>query len=341
MSRTVHSASPFPVARYQRTARSFEDLMGAPAGDVLDSMDRAGDDVPNQRPVHALGLTGVGLRRRAVIVRIRDPFESSDEVPAVCTITVSAAVPATHRGIHASRIGHAIAETSIETYRDLPAYAETLARAVAESQYGRARVLVRAAIPYCEQVRGETAGRVKTSLEHLHLIVQHTMDGARGTTDVGLRVTHLIACPCVQKTYQHVDLVRGGEDPHEGAARRERLMTHSQRCETTVVAHDVTGRVSVLEMLTRLDAVLFRTCNTLPRDAELALVYRAHRAPQFIEDAVRAAVVAMAEAWRAPAAFRSISARGRSLESIHAYDLTAALQINAAELMALEKPQQT
>jgi hypothetical protein len=69
-----------------------------------------------------------------------------------------------------------------------------------------------------------------------------------------------------------------------------------------------------------------------PHDAELAMVYRAHRTPQFIEDALRAAVVAMGQAWPSPASFALVSDRVRSLESIHEYDLTGSLSMSAADL---------
>lgn len=80
-----------------------------------------------------------------------------------------------------------------------------------------------------------------------------------------------------------------------------------------------------------MDSVLLRTCNTLPRDAELSLVYRAHREPQFIEDAPRAAAVSVACLWSPGASFGRIVGRSRSLESIHGHDLTASLTLHGAE----------
>ena len=114
------------------------------------------------------------------------------------------------------------------------------------------------------------------------------------------------------------------------------LMTHSQRCTTKVIACDVTERRSPADMLARLDDVLVRTCNTLPRDAELSCVYRAHRSPQFIEDALRAAVMAIAGSWPSASSFHHIVGRSRSVESIHEHDLTASLRVNAADLPRLD-----
>jgi GTP cyclohydrolase FolE2 len=82
-------------------------------------------------------------------------------------------------------------------------------------------------------------------------------------------------------------------------------------------------------VLAALDTVLVRTCNTLPRDLELACVFRAHQRPQFIEDAVRAAAVAVAGALMPGVRFRRLAVRSRSLESIHEFDLDASLALDA------------
>lgn len=304
-----------------------------PAADVIAAMDRAGDDVPNERPAHAVAIESVGLCRRALLVRIGDPFGSDADVMAVCNVRVAAGVPGSRRGIHVSRIGHVLADLGRGAYRDLSHYAETVACAIAVAQYGRARVTVHGRVPYLETLPAARPGGQKLSLEHLQIIARHTVRDGRGSSDIGLRVDHLVACPCAQKTYGHARrLGLGRETAPLATVDGAPLMTHSQRCETTVVACSVTGQARVADMLARLDDVLFRTGNTLPRDAELSLVHRAHHQPQFIEDAVRAAVLAFAAAWPAPMAFRQLRGHARSLESIHPFDLTATMRVRAADL---------
>ena len=77
--------------------------------------------------------------------------------------------------------------------------------------------------------------------------------------------------------------------------------------------------------------------NTLPRDHELALVYRAHAAPQFIEDAVREALRAVGDAFgdRHPDAVVRVEAV--SYESIHDYDIAADVRATLAEVNALPR----
>lgn len=324
--------SPLRCVR-RAPAAPFDEVFGVRAADVLASMDAAGDDVVNQPPGCGIEIGAVGLRRRDVVVAIRDPFGSPADVSAVCTLDVAAGVPRDRRGIHLSRIGQIVAESTSASYPDVASYAEALARAVAESQYGRARVGVRARIPYLEEVQADPSGRRRLSLEHLDVLAKQTLDDGRATHDAGIRVTHLVACPCVQKTTQHARALRPGAGAAgEDAGARMPLMTHSQRCATTVIACGVTRDVPPAELLARLDRVLWRTCNTLPRDAELLCVERAHRSPQFIEDALRAAAAALAEAWSAPASFRCIAGRSRSLESIHEHDLTASLRLRPSDL---------
>jgi GTP cyclohydrolase FolE2 len=325
---TIDVLPQLALPRYRRTGQAFQDLLGATAVDVLASMDAAGDDVPNQTPRDDIELDGVGIRRRDVIVSIEDPFGGSGRVNAICTVDIAASVPGTRRGVHLSRIGQAVAESVATPHRDLSAYARTLAKAVADSQYGGAKVSVHGRIPYLEDVQADESGRRKLSLEHLEAIARHACRSGSITNDIGLRVTHLVACPCVQHTYRHATMLRYGPTCDATLGGAIPLMTHSQRCITTVMVQGVTEGRSLIDMLTRLDDVLLRTCNTLPRDAELSLVYRAHRTPQFIEDALRAAAHAVAGLWPSRASFRRVVGRSRSLESIHGHDLTASLTLN-------------
>ena len=96
----IDSLSQLRLPRHRRARRLFRDLLGATATDVLAAMDAAGDDVPGQPPAHATALDAVGIRRRDVIVAIEDPFERGGHANAVCTVEVTASVPASHRGVH-------------------------------------------------------------------------------------------------------------------------------------------------------------------------------------------------------------------------------------------------
>ena len=83
----------------------------------------------------------------------------------------------------------------------------------------------------------------------------------------------------------------------------------------------------VHELLRAMDRVIFRTCNTLPRDLELALVYRAHREPQFVEDAARSLAAACRQLRPSSGPDDRIRIESRSLESIHGHDIVVELDV--------------
>jgi GTP cyclohydrolase FolE2 len=112
-------------------------------------------------------------------------------------------------------------------------------------------------------------------------------------------------------------------------------MTHSQRCTTAITVVGVSGPFDVASALAEVDGVLVRTGNTLPRGGELLAVHRAHAKPQFVEDALRAALAAVSRALSPSLAFERLEGMSRSLESIHAFDLTAATTLTPAAAAAL------
>jgi GTP cyclohydrolase FolE2 len=312
-----------------RDNAGFHELLGVPATAVLASMDAADDDVPTHAPAVAARIDAVGMTRHDVLVTIRDPFGSGGPVHAICTLRLTAAVPATRRGLHLSRIGSIVAARSFETYGDVMEYASTLATAIASAEYGEATAAIDARVPYIETLACERPTS-KLSLEHLNLTSSVTVGSGRTVIDAGIRVSHIVACPCVQRSFKHA--LQRRHDPSGGQdGAQPPLLTHSQRAVTTLTVLETDRALPIVDVLAALDAVLVRTCNTLPRDLELACVYRAHAAPQFIEDALRSAVVAVREVLGPGASFASVHGTSRSLESIHDYDLSAEMTVNRGE----------
>jgi GTP cyclohydrolase FolE2 len=112
------------------------------------------------------------------------------------------------------------------------------------------------------------------------------------------------------------------------------LLTHSQRCRSEVWVHGISGALSYGRLLNAFDRVVFRTQNTLPREQELALVYRAHRCPQFAEDAVRDLLRATYSVVCKDTGFNRIEVHSRSIESIHNHDIFVRSTATAEELSA-------
>jgi GTP cyclohydrolase FolE2 len=315
--------------------QTFERLMGADPALTLASMDAAGDDVANTSPTVAIRIGNVGMRRHDVVVSVRDPFDDRREGQAVCTVDLAASVPVTHRGLHLSRIGDELAKSAGARYADVVDYSATLARSIASRQYGEAAVTVWARVPYVETLPARAGGEPKQSLEHLETMARTTVTARRSTTNVAIRVRHMVACPCVQNTYLHALRVKnGGTSPDMPSGP---LLTHSQRCITTITLRRIAGAWPVSEALAALDGVLVRTRNTLSREHELVCVYRAHARPQFIEDALRSATVAVLRALGPGTTVGGLSARARCLESIHEFDLRASLALGPGACAALRR----
>jgi GTP cyclohydrolase FolE2 len=314
------------VTTFRRRAPAFSDLFTATSGRVLAAMDAADDDVPGQAPAHALALDSVGMRRRDVIYSVRSPFDPHDTVAVVCEVSLETSLPADKRGIHVSRLGDVLARSTVDVYEDLSACARHLADRIAECQYGGAVVHLDARMPYLEMVPSDHASKVSLESLRQQVCVRRSLNQTR--VDAALQITHIVACPCVQQTYKHaLQAAGGGGAASPSGPGGPPLMTHSQRCETTIRVCDLRGPFPIAAVLEALDAVLVRTSNTLPRDVELSTVYRAHRTPQFIEDALREAVVAVAALWPTDGAYTQIEGEARSLESIHEFDLTARLRL--------------
>jgi GTP cyclohydrolase-4 len=285
-------------------------------------MDAAGHDIPEQRPLIQLPIEFVGLERSHVPLTIDDPFGSGAPVRLACEITLGTTVPADRRGIHMSRIGNLLAESATRSYADLVAVALDIAERLRETQYeGDTRVTLRGQLAFLEQLPSRGAqGAGKQSLESIELIAEARVTAERTSLTSGMTVDHLTACPCVQQTFRHA------QPSSYDASGNIPSMTHSQRCRTTILLSG-SDQVPMRELLRGLDGVIFRTCNTLPRELELALVYRAHREPQFVEDAVRAVAAACRQLRPSRGPEDRIRIASRSMESIHGHDIVVDLEV--------------
>lgn len=293
-------------------------------------MDAAGDDVPEQPHPVRLALAQVGLTRDRVPVTVQHPFSKGETWTLSCRVRMATRLPDDKRGLHMSRLGNLIAEAALKSYASLDEFSYDLAVAVGKTQYGGpSEVEATGWLPYWEPVPGREAGKAKLSLEEVGL--SSTARTARGASKLttGLVVEHITACPCVQFTLRHAS-PEGGEDPSPGP-----LLTHSQRCRTHVQFSDHEHPLSLPEILRAVDGVVFRTQNTLPREHELSLVYRAHDRPQYIEDVARDLLVACGRVVRADHPNCRIEVTSSSMESIHSFDIFASASASVGELEGL------
>lgn len=316
---------PFPYNRHPQPR--FEELFPRSAEDAIRAMDEAGDDIPYQKPRWPLAIESAGVERERVPVRIADPLRPGSECALSCKLKVATRVPPDKRGLHMSRLNHLIADAAARPHASLEEFAGALAEEINRTQYhGPSTVSVQGFLPYWEQVAGRGGAEGKLSLEEVELTATVRLaPGVAPRLTSGVAFDHITACPCVQQTFSHA---HGGETGGFDGP----FLTHSQRSRSLVQVSGHKAHLSLPALLSAVDEVVFRTQNTLPREHELSLVYRAHKDPQFIEDVVRALVVATGRVLAAshPAALVEVSSR--SMESIHAFDIFANASGRAEEV---------
>lgn len=315
------------LPRRKRPIARFEDVFGVAAAGVLDAMAHADDDPANQTPKVAVDIDAVGVVRNHVPVRIAHPLDPDCRVTVQCTVHIDTALPASHRGIHVSRLGDAIAKACAVDYDDLTDFAEQLCRAVSTRQYGGpTRIEVEGHVAWLEDIGGIKG---KVSLEQLDLLAGCHQVGERVVRTTGIGFSHITACPCVQQTLKHT-LTAQGIEPQTDAPH----LTHSQRTCTTlrVSVDDAAAVVPAATLLAVADATVILTLSTLPRDQELQLVHRAHTRPQFLEDVLRLLAHGTVAALEDLPSDARIAVSSKSIESIHPYDLVGRIDCAAGDV---------
>lgn len=320
----LNSGNGNQMATYVRPGENFDSVFGSSGGEVIASMDKAGDDVAHQRPRHKITLPSAGLTRAQVPISLTNPLEGSLQTLVYCDVVVLTEVPAHKRGIHMSRMSDCIARLSNGSFRDLQEYTSALAERIRSSQYGGPTTTKASCVySYLEQIPGRTPDKDKLSLESIGLraISQQTREKDRQSA--GITFNNITACPCVQQTIKHATMEDGGVLP---------MLTHSQRCETSFCVEEITGPLPVKQLLEALDRVVVRTRNTLPREYEALLVYKAHRSPQFMEDVVRQAMMAGYDVLKDRFPESTLHVSSRCMESIHAFDISCELGLSVRNL---------
>ena len=316
----------FELPRYERNQPDFSEVFGVSAAEVIQDMDVSGDDIPEQEPKYAFNINSAGVRRDNIPVKLLDPFGSEQVFQVFCSLEASTEVPYFKRGIHMSRIGDIIADSTQNTYESLQQYGLALAELLTKYEYqGSSQVKVQTKFPYLENVKGWKEEKDKVSLEHLGLSASiHTKQGSSYSQSAGITVANITACPCVQSTFKHTLKVAGNLVQDSIFSP---FITHSQRCRTTIeVLNLPVGKtIPIKRLLEAVDQGIVRVQNTLPREYELLMVYRAHKKPQFIEDVVREVAVRVGHVIKDDYQQSSIRVFSESMESIHDFDIQAEL----------------
>lgn len=269
-----------------------------------------GEDIPKSLPDFPLEIQQVGIGEKTFWLLLphgRIPFKGS--------VTVD--LPGRLRGIHMSRIEEEVSRLYDTPFGDPRSYAVALAGAVVERQAGAtARVELTGAVPMPRQT--PVSGRCSVDSAEARATATVLKGGGIKDSTIGLGVYHITACPCTQAYAKAMRPGAGGDLP---------MPTHSQRSFTRLEV-EVRGEGPGLEDLYQcLDLSLHLTQGLLKRPDEAEVVMKAHAAPQFAEDAVRAVAA------RLPGLLGSLTGpetrvvvESESFESIHTHNVKCRLE---------------
>lgn len=321
---------------YNRKTPNFQEIFGIHPSSVIQKMDIAGDDIPQQNPIFPVSIPKAGVMLKHIPVKITDPFDNNNISQITSEVTLMTEVPNSKRGIHMSRISNLVSQSicniisnsTTKVYRNLQEYAAYLAQELNKSQYGESSSIeVSGVLSYLEYVKGWKPSKDKTSLEHLILKASVINRNNNLIESAGIQISNISACPCVQQTYKHT--LNFSENTY---AIDMPLLTHSQRCHTSVMLSNLSSELPIVPLLEMLDMTVVRTQNTLPREYELLNVYRAHKKPQFMEDIIRQVLMGTYNLFKDSFPESTIKVSSLSMESIHDYDISSEIEISINEL---------
>jgi GTP cyclohydrolase-4 len=214
----------------------------------------------------------------------------------------------------------------------LPDIAVAVAARIRETQdQERAEVRLRARVPLMTRTR--MTGLPSPDTVELRA---SAVAGPAPVVRCAVGATNITACPCMQ-SYSLTDLINElGLSPQDGLEllRRVPIATHSQRGRVRL-AVEAAGAARLPGYRRLLDIVAERTTLTqelLKRPDEYDLVRRAHLAPQFVEDVVRAVALGAARLAGGTTPDLTVTIVAESYESIHGHDIMASVSTSLREL---------
>jgi len=275
-----------------------------------------GMDVPAMRPSIPLAIGEVGINAKKVWIRL-------PEGRILFDTEITVGLPAEARGIHMSRIEQAISDYSDKSFANALDYARDLARkVVGRQQVTKGKIHLSGFLP----MEAQTLVSAHKSTDCIAVEVDVTIDDKDISSQLGVGVHHITACPCTQ-VYNETAFGKASYD--------HPLPSHSQRSFTQIMVDAGDDVLDWQDLFEVLDQGLHITHDLLKRSDEAELVLQAHARPQFAEDAVReiAAQAAILLGSRLTTD-RNITITSHSYESIHIHDVVCRLKTSMGDILA-------
>jgi len=294
-------------------------------------------DVQGELPDVSLGLQRVGvtnLRRSIRLGRGTRHHVLSAE------LSIYADIGSDQKGIHMSRLSHALDRVASEAVRDNAPDVESLAgliaqRVVHSQSASRSEVRIRADFPLPRYA--PVSGLPSEEMYTLLGVAVCDPDGLRRM--VGIEAEGMTACPCAQdmiEQHSREQLQQAGftAEQTERALAAVPTAAHNQRSRATLLL-GTDAQVHAEDLVEIGESSMSSENYTmLKRPDEFFVVQKAHRRPRFVEDVAREILRTAVNTYGELPDGDFIFASVRSYESIHKHDAYAEGAGTLAELRA-------
>lgn len=284
-------------------------------------------DVQESRPSVSLSLNRAGVTGVKTLISLGEGY--GRQRTAIATFDIFADLDAGHSGVHMSRFSQDLEDVLADITSDDPHGVDALAQALAErvvasqgAQAAEVRVRAEIALP-----RHTPASAIATH-EFYTVIARSVIGPTHRRRLIGVEAEGITACPCAQAMVsdQSRDRLLGegfAEEQIDRILAAIPVATHNQRGIGTLLvgcdrAIDVASLVEIVEQ-----SMSSETYDLLKRPDELFVVNKAHRAPRFVEDAVREMLRYARDAYADLPDDSFVLARQINFESIHKHDAVA------------------
>lgn len=248
-------------------------------------------DVQNSKPFDRFRLSRVGVRsvRKPVVVKRPD----GRCVTLNTDIQLYVDLPPDRKGSHLSRNVEIVGETLDRCVRHPVRGIEDLCALISREMLKRHDYANFADVRMVADYYLERQYQGKSSIEHYNLLA-NAIARKNGQSNkpyvrkmIGVEVTGMTACPCAMEIVR--DKIISKNPRHKNLFTNLPTLTHNQRNVSSLQievpeAYNVEADdlIDIIEQ-----SVSSPTYEILKRDAEGALVYKAHENPCFVEDVVR------------------------------------------------------
>ncbi|HYF97272.1 MAG TPA: GTP cyclohydrolase, FolE2/MptA family [Patescibacteria group bacterium] len=252
--------------------------------DTID--DKAFADIPASVPDIKAHLPKVGISNRPHYVSVLDPF-TNQPTRLWSNVVTSFDLPANQRGLHMSRIEGALHETAAKDPVRLTEYTTNLCSLAREKQQQKS---CRIELWADYEIEVDKNASKRPSYELLKLYSATEQNDDKQTSEIGITVPFINACPCTQRWGMkafYEQLKKDGYKDEEifELIKKAPLQAHTNRGEASIIVYSDEADYETLYKIIEESTVIIR--ELLSGQDEHFAVRETHKRSQFCEDVIR------------------------------------------------------